>query len=143
MQPTLECVAGFGHLNSLWFAMDAGGLTGVVIENNGEQEAVNANDWLKPRVLVFKTTPAHPQKREDVLRCLATTAGTRAVQAVRDYNVYELALAFTSNYSWQLINGAKILPDFGELAKVYAGQWSIYLFKSEFDALEVHKKLAS
>ncbi len=44
--------------------------------------------------------------------------------------MYELALAFTSHYGWQLINGAKILPDYGELAKVYAGIYSVYLFRS-------------
>jgi hypothetical protein len=81
-------------------------------------------------MLIIKTSKAHLQKSNDVLPVLTFTAGDRAVRAMRDYNAYELAIAFTSHYGWQLVNGAKILPCFGELAKVYAGVYAIYLFKT-------------
>jgi hypothetical protein len=74
---------------------------------------------------------------------LTFTAGDRAVQAIRDYNVYELALAFTSHYGWQLINGAKILPSYGELAKVYAGIYAVYLFYTSADMERALQKIAA
>lgn len=73
------------------------------------------------------------QKSNDILPYLTFMAGERAVSAMRDYNVYELAIAFTSHYGWQLINGAKILESYGELAKVYAGNCAVYLFRSSVE----------
>lgn len=81
-------------------------------------------------MLIVRMTSKHTQKTNDVLPYLTFTAGERAVRAIRDYNVYELAIAFTSHYCWQLVNGAKILKTYGELAKVYAGIYAVYVFRS-------------
>lgn len=94
-------------------------------------------------MLITKVSKKDTQKSNDVLPYLTFTAGTRAVVAIRDYNVYELALAFTSHYGWQLINGAKILPDHKELAKVYAGVYAVYLFRSEPEKQTAVQKMFS
>jgi len=117
-------------------------MVGYVIETPNGAEVFPPDIWSEQHMFITKTTTKHVQKRDDVLPYLAHVAGTRAVQAIRDYNVYELAIAFTNNYSWQLINGAKILPDYGELAKVYAGVYAVYLFKSQADRDAALKKLA-
>jgi hypothetical protein len=93
------------------------------------QEIFPPDKWFQDQMLIVRTSKTHLQKSSDVLPVLTFTAGDRAVSAMRDYNVYELALAFTSHYGWQLVNGAKILPCLGELAKVYAGIYAVYLFK--------------
>ena len=87
-------------------------------------------------MLIVRMTPKHAQKARDVLPYLTFAAGDRAVAAIKDYNVYELAIAFTSHYCWQLVNGAKILPTYKELAKVYAGCYAVYLFKSHDECAE-------
>ena len=126
-----ECVAGFGHLRSLWFLFDNNQMVGYVVETPEGRETYQPDMWSEQHFIILKTTSKHPPQREDVLPYLSQVAGNRAVQAIKDYNVYELALAFATNYSWQLINGAKILPDYGELAKVYAGIYSVYIFKTK------------
>jgi hypothetical protein len=126
-----ECVAGFGHTSSLWFHFEGNQMVGYTIETPEGHESLPPDHWFEQQMLIIRTTPKHLQKGNDILPYLTFTAGERAVRAMRDYNVYELALAFTSHYGWQLINGAKILPAYGELAKVYAGVYSVYLFHSE------------
>lgn len=106
-------------------------MTGYTIETTRGIETLPPDIWFKQHMLIVRMSKSHVQKNITVLPCLTFTAGERAVQAIRDYNVYELALAFTSHYGWQLINGAKILPPHGELAKVYAGIYAVYLFRSQ------------
>lgn len=126
-----ECVAGFGHTSSLWFLFDENQMIGYTVETPQGHESFPPDTWFEQQLLLVKTTQKHLQKTNDILCCLTFTAGPRAVRAIRDYNVYELALAFTSHYDWQLINGAKILPAYGELAKVYAGVYAVYLFHTQ------------
>lgn len=130
MQQCKECVAGFGHTSSLWLHFSESQMIGYSIETPKGHETLPPDNWFEQHMLIIKTTKKHLQKSTDVLPYLSLVAGTRAVQAIRDYNVYELAIAFTSMYGWQIINGAKILPDYGELAKVYAGIYAVYLFRS-------------
>ena len=94
-------------------------------------ESLPTDEWFEHHFLTMRMTSKHTQKSHDVIPYLTFTAGERAVRAIRDYSVYELALAFTSHYDWQLINGAKILASYGELAKVYAGMNAVYLFQSK------------
>lgn len=130
MQPSKECVAGFGHTTSLWLHFSGNQLIGFSAETPGGVETLPPDNWFEQHMLIITVTRKHPQKSVDVLPYLTTVAGERAVRAIRDYNVYELALAFTSQYGWQLVNGAKILPAYGELAKVYAGLFAVYLFRT-------------
>lgn len=125
-----ECVAGHGHTSSLWFHFTDSQMVGYTIETPASIETFPPDNWFDQHMLVVKTTKKHVQKSTEVLLCLTFAAGDRAVRAVRDYNIYELALAFTSHYGWQLVNGAKMLPTMGELAKVYAGIHAVYLFRS-------------
>ena len=138
-----ECVAGFGHTSSLRFHFDGNALIGYTIETPRSSETLPPDDWFKQHMLAIKTSKSHVQKSATVLPYLTFTAGDRAVQAIRDYNVYELALAFTSHYGWQLINGAKILPSYGELAKVYAGIYAVYLFYTSADMERALPKIAA
>ena len=126
-----ECVAGYGHLQSLWLQFAEQRLIACFTDTPEGVEAVQVDNWLVPCVMVTKVPRKNVAPRDDVLPYLSKIAGARAVCAARDCNVYELALALTANYSWQLINGAKILPDYSELAKVYAGAHVIYLFKTQ------------
>jgi len=126
-----ECVAGFGHTSSLWFHFAGNEMAGYTIESPTGHESFPPDIWFEQHMLILRLTPKHVQKSRDVLPYLTFVAGERAVQAMRDYNVYELAIAFTSHYGWQLINGAKILTTYGELAKVYAGVYAVYLFRSQ------------
>lgn len=128
-----ECVSGFGYTSSLWFHFIANEMVGYTIETPTGVETLTPDAWFEQHLLIFKVHSRSTQKSTDVLPYLSCAAGLRAVQAVRDYNAYELAIAFTSHYAWQLINGAKILQSFGELAKVYAGTCAVYLFKSQAD----------
>lgn len=125
-----ECVAGFGHTTSLWFHFSGNQMAGYTIETSRGQESLSPDVWFERHMLILKMTAKHVQKTQNVLPYLTFCAGERAVSAIRDYNVYELAIAFTSHYGWQLVNGAKILPTYGELAKVYAGIYAVYLFRS-------------
>ena len=130
MQACKECVSGYGHTWSLWFHFDENQMIGYTTETPRGVENHGPDTWFEQHMLIVKTTKKSLQKSADVLPYLTFSAGERAVQAIRDYNVYELALAFTAHYGWQLINGAKILPTFKELAKVYAGVYAVYLFRS-------------
>ena len=125
-----EGVAGFGHTSSLWFHFVGDAMAGYTIESPKSCESLPPDSWFEQQMLILHMTPKHLQKSWDVLPYLTICAGDRAVKAMRDYHVYELALAFTSHYCWQLVNGAKILPAYSELAKVYAGCYAIYLFRS-------------
>ena len=125
-----ECVAGFGHTTSLWVHFSGNQMAGYTIETPRGQESLSPDVWFERHMLILKMTAKHVQKTQNVLPYLTFCAGARAVNAIRDYNVYELAIAFTSHYGWQLVNGAKILPTYGELAKVYAGIHAVYLFRS-------------
>lgn len=125
-----ECVAGFGHTSSLWFHFTGNQMAGYSIETPRGHEQLEPDEWFERHMLILRTSPKHPQKGRDVLPYLTFCAGERAVSAIKDYDVYELAIAFTSHYCWQLVNGAKILNSYGELAKVYAGMYAVYLFKS-------------
>lgn len=125
-----ECVSGFGHTSSLWFHIEGNQMTGYTVETPKGVEELSPDMWFVQQMLIVRTTKKHTQKSVEVLPYLTFIAGERAVQAIRDYNTYELAIAFTSHYGWQLINGAKILPAYGELAKVYAGIFAVYLFRS-------------
>jgi hypothetical protein len=131
MQACKECVSGFGHTSSLWFHFADDQMVGYTIETSKGVEALGPDVWFEQHMLIVKTSKKHVQKSVDVLPYLTFVAGERAVNAIRDYNVYELALSFTSHYGWQIINGAKILPPYGELAKVYAGVYAVYLFRSQ------------
>lgn len=126
-------MAGFGHTSSLWFHFDQNQMIGYSIETPRGLETLPPDIWFEQQMLIVKKSRSHTQKTTDILPYLTFSAGGRAVQAMRDYNVYELALAFTSHYGWQLINGAKILPSYGELAKVYAGVYAVYLFRTPAD----------
>lgn len=106
-------------------------MVSFITETPQGQQVLPPDRWFQEQMVIIKTTKTHIQKSTDVLQYLTFVAGDRAVRAIRDYNVYELAIAFTSHYGWQLINGAKILPHFGELAKVYAGVYAVYLFRSK------------
>jgi hypothetical protein len=141
MQSCKECVAGFGHTSSLWLHFSESQMIGYSIETPRGHEVLPPDNWFEQHMLIIKTTKKHQQKSTDVLPYLTFVAGNRAVQAIRDYNVYELAVAFTSHYGWQIINGAKILPDYGELAKVYAGIFAVYLFKTQQDKENAYKGL--
>ena len=125
-----ECVAGYGHTTSLWFHFVENQMTGYTLETPKGCESMAPDVWFERHMLILRMMPKCGQKTNDVLPYLTFTAGDRAVQAIRDYNVYELAIAFTSHYCWQLVNGAKILKTLGELAKVYAGASAIYVFRS-------------
>lgn len=105
-------------------------MIGYSIETPRAHENLEPDVWFERHMLILKKTPKHMQKGNDVLRYMTFTAGDKAVSAIKDYNIYELAIAFTSQYCWQLVNGAKILESYGELAKVYAGQYAVFLFKS-------------
>lgn len=131
MQSCKECVAGFGHTTSLWFHFEGTQMTGYTTETPRGIETLPPDQWFVQHMFITKVSKKDLQKSNDVLPYLTFVAGNRAVNAIRDYNVYELALAFTSHYGWQLINGAKILPDHKELAKVYAGVYAVYLFRSQ------------
>ena len=126
-----ECVAGFGHTSSLWFHFVGNEMAGYTIESPNGSESFPPDRWFEQQMLILRMTPKHLQKGRDVLPYMTFWAGERAVQAMRDYHVYELAIAFTSHYCWQLVNGAKILTTYGELAKVYAGVYAVYLFRSQ------------
>lgn len=104
-------------------------MVSFITETPDGQEILPPDKWFEQQMVIIKTPRSNIQKTTDVLPYLTFIAGERAVAAIRDYNVYELAIAFTSHYGWQLINGAKILPHFGELAKVYAGVYAVYLFR--------------
>lgn len=138
---TKECVAGYGHTSSLWFWFADDKLNGYAIETPSASETNTIDGWIDQHLLVIKKHHSHIQRDVGVLPCLTISAGTRAVQAIRDYNMYELALAFTAHYSWQLINGAKILPSYTELAKVYAGIYAMYLFKTPAELEKTAKQL--
>jgi len=105
-------------------------MIGYSMETPTGVESQPPDSWLQQHMVILKTMPSHTQKSRDVLPYLTFSSGERAVRAMRDYNVYELAIAFTSHYGWQLVNGAKILSPRGELAKVYAGVFAVYLFRS-------------
>jgi hypothetical protein len=126
-----ECVSGFGHTSSLWFHFAENQMVGYTIETPKGIDTLGPDAWFKQHMLIIKTSKKHLQKSIDVLPYLTFIAGERAVNAIRDYNVYELAISFTSHYGWQIINGAKILPAYGELAKVYAGTYAVYLFRAQ------------
>lgn len=128
-----ECVAGFGHTSSLWFHFEGNQMIGYTVETPEGIENSGPDAWFEQHMLIVKTSKKHVQKSIDAFPYLTFVAGQRAVQAIRDYHIYELALAFTSQYGWQIINGAKILPPFGELAKVYAGIFAIFLFRSNVE----------
>ncbi len=113
------------------------------METPSGQEIFPPDKWFQDQMLIVRTSKAHLQKSNDVLPVLTFTAGDRAVAAMRDYNVYELAIAFTSHYGWQLVNGAKILPCFCELAKVYAGIYAVYLFKASSEKEKALKRLST
>lgn len=133
MQTCKECVAGYGHTSSLWFHFEENQMIGCSIETANGIEELMPDMWFVQQMLIVRTTKKHTQKSVDILPYLTFVAGERAVRAIRDYNAYELAIAFTSHYGWQLINGAKILPAYSELAKVYAGVYSVYLFRSSVE----------
>lgn len=140
MQSEPQCVAGFGHVYSLWFHFVGTEMVGYTIETPMGRKTMPTDVWFQQHMLIVRTTRKHPPKQDDVLPYLSHVAGTRAVQAISDYNVYELAIAFTAMHSWQLINGAKLLPDYGELAKVYAGVNAVYLFKNEAATLAARQQ---
>ena len=131
MKACKECVAGFGHVASLWFHFEGNQMISYSIETPTGHETLPPDTWFVQHMLIVSTSRSHVQKTTDILPYLTFSAGARACSAIRDYNIYELALAFTSHYGWQLINGAKILPAYGELAKVYAGIYAVYLFRSQ------------
>ena len=137
----MECVAGYSHTSSLWFSFDHDQMVYYTIETPKGVETLALDAWFGQQMLITKTTKKHPQKTYDILPYLTVVAGNRAVRAIRDYHVYELAIAFTSHYGWQLINGAKILPSYGELAKVYAGIYAVYLFHSTAELQAATKTL--
>jgi len=141
MQACKECVAGFGHTSSLWFHFDGNEMIGYTVETPKGIETLPPDIWFTQHMLIIRTSKSHVQKGNNVLPYLTFHAGERAVQAIRDYNVYELALAFTSHYGWQLVNGAKILPGQKELAKVYAGIYAVYLFRSQPDREAAMKRV--
>ena len=141
MTNTKECVAGFGHVVSVWFHFTSNQFTGCTLESPEGCERLPLDNWFQHHMLILRTTRAHAQKSVDVLPYLTFVAGDRAVRAIRDYNVYELAIAFTSHYGWQLINGAKILNAHGELAKVYAGIYAVYLFRSKTERDAAQQKV--
>lgn len=114
-----------------------------LMETPKGQDIFPPDRWFQDQMVIVKTSKLHLQKSNDVLPVMTFMAGDRAVQAMRDYNVYELAIAFTSHYGWQLVNGAKILPFFGELAKVYAGIYAVYLFKTTPEKDSALKKIRS
>jgi len=128
-----ECVAGHGHTTGLWFKFHGDTLVGYCLLTSEGTEVHQIDEWFIQHMATIKVTRKHLQASTDVLPYLTFVAGDRAVKAVRDYNVYDLAIAFTSHYGWQLINGAKILPTYGELAKVYCGMFAVYLFKTNED----------
>lgn len=138
-----ECVSGFGHTSSLWFHFDETHMVGYTIETPRGVEQLAPDVWFEQQMLIVKTSKKHTQKTVEVLPYLTFTAGERAVKAIKDYNIYELALAFTSHYGWQLINGAKILPALGELAKVYADIYAVYLFLSNTDRETAEQSIRS
>ena len=135
-------MAGFGHSESLWFHFADDQMTGYTVDTLEGSELQPPDLWFEQHMLIIRTSPKHVQKSNDILPYLTFIAGSRAVEAMRDYNVYELALAFTSHYGWQLINGAKILPTYGELAKVYAGIYSVYLFRCQLERDVALKQIA-
>lgn len=118
-------------------------MIGYTIETPESHEFLPPDHWFEQQMLILRTTPKHLQRGTDILPYLTFMAGERAVRAMRDYNVYELATAFTSHYGWQLINGAKILPAHGELAKVYAGVYSVYLFHTPAEREAAFKQVSA
>lgn len=128
------CVAGYTSNNSLWIYIIDEKIIAYSLVTKHEPEKANDKDtWLSDHMLVIKTTEFHTQKTSDKLPHLTFTTGARAINAVQDYNIYELALALTSHHAWQLVNGAKILPYYGELAKVYVGIYALFLFKTQLE----------
>lgn len=143
MAATKACVAGMGHTSSLWFHFTESEMEGYTVETPRGHEYLQPDSWFERHMLIIRVTPKHMQKSFDVLPYLTFSAGERAVAAIKDYNIYELAIAFTSHYGWQLVNGAKILTYYGELAKVYAGIYAVYLFRSHDDCLKAAKMATS
>ena len=140
MQVRTICVAGFGHTHSAWLHIRDGHVCGCRLDTPEGSEEIAITDWFKRNFLSFKVAVRDGQARVEELPLLAYAAGIRAVSAIRDFNTYELAIAMTANYSWQLVNGAKPLPDFGELAKFYAGTVAVYIYATTADRdLGAHK----
>jgi hypothetical protein len=133
MEVRKECVSGFGNTTSLWFHLVSCQLNAYTIETPQGFETVPANEWFDQHLLILQRTRQDVQKSTNHFLYLTFSVGQRAVDAVRDCSIFGLALAFTSHHAWQLVNGAKILPFYGELAKIYAGFNAVYLFQSEME----------
>jgi hypothetical protein len=123
-----ECVAGFGQHTSVWLEFNWHKLVGCTVEESRRHEYVAVDDWLVDHFLVVPVRRKHGPK--ETKRCLYLTysAGRKAADAIRDYSVVNLGLAFIAQYGWQIANGAKPLRERGELAKVYAGGLAVYLY---------------
>ena len=122
------CVAGFGQRISLWLSIKQGQLTECTIEEPKRHEHIEVDDWFAHHFMLVPINPTHGPKTTTVCPYLTLQAGKKAANAVRDYSINSLAMAFISQYGWQIANGACPLPDKSELAKVYAGEFAVYLY---------------
>jgi hypothetical protein len=127
------CVAGYGQRISLWLSIYRGQLTEATIETPKGHEHIKIEERFADLFLFEPVNPKNGPKTTKTCQYLTLTAGKKASSAIRDYAVKELAMALISHYGWQIANGAKVLPEKGELAKVYADEFAVYFFGAPMD----------
>ena len=122
------CVAGCGQKISVWLSIYRGRLTECTIEEPKGSKHIDVDNWFGDHFLLVPVNPKSGPKTTTICPYLTLQAGKKAAAAVRSYSVTGLAMALITQYGWQIVNGAKALPEKGELAKVYAETFAVYLF---------------
>lgn len=141
MNTSKVCIAGFGQKVSVWLHIYRNRLTGCSIEEPNRHENIDSDEWFDNHFLLVPVNPKNGPKTSKVCLYLTAIAGKKAAKAIRDYSVLNLAMALISHYGWQVANGAKILPEHGALAKVYAGNFAVYVFETRITKERAQEKL--
>lgn len=136
------CIAGFGQKISVWLTLTDGKVTGCIIEEPRRREHVEDDSWLADHFIIVPIKRKYgPKATTKVCQFLALQAGRHAVRGVRDYSIAALATGLTAQYGYQIANGAKILPEHGEIAKVHSGDFAVYFYETRCDKEDAAAKI--
>jgi hypothetical protein len=135
------CIAGFGQKVSVWATIRAGRLTGFNIEEPKRHEAIESDAWFDDYLLLVPVNSKNGPRKTKICPYLTAIAGRKAAEALRDYSITNLAMALISHYGWQVANSAKPLTEHNELAKVYAGNYALYVFETRDATKQAQLKL--
>lgn len=132
------CIAGQGCTPMVSCTVNDGKITEFAVWRKNRTTHVPVDESLSRRLVLVKAKAHAAPKNTHVCSYLTTLAARKLAHAVenltcsvREEVIYQMALALTSQYGYQIANKAKPIAEQDSLCRVYVGNYVLYVLSRD------------